>query len=277
MKTNAIVRIVIYSLVILLLLGLLAAGLGLGSYMFHFGSFSGNYINGSGAEAAADIRNLKIEWAAGAIQIVTADTSEITFSEEGNAGEDGRMVYEISGSTLTIHYTEPGFRIGLFSYPRKDLTVVVPSDWDCGKLVIDAASAKVNISGLTAEEVEVNTASGDCVFLDCAIGDLNIDTASGGIRYTGTLETLDCDAASASVNAVFTNVPRSIDMDSASGDLDITLPSNCSFRVKMDTMSGKFNSDFPTESINGQYSYGNGGCQIDMDSMSGDITIRKGQ
>lgn len=52
-------------------------------------------------------------------------------------------------------------------------------------------------------------------------GDLNIDTASGSIRYTGTLEMLDCDAASATVNAVFSNVRRKIDMDSMSDDITI--------------------------------------------------------
>ena len=133
------------------------------------------------------------------------------------------------------------------------------------------------MENLSADNVKINTASGECGFRSCAVGELSIDTASGSLRYTGTLDTLDCNAASASVTAIFDNVPKSIDMDSASGDLDITLPSDCSFRVSMDTMSGRFHSDFPTNGTNGKYTYGTDGCRIEMDSMSGDITIRKGE
>ena len=277
MKTNAIVRIVIYTLVVLLLVGLLLMGLGIGQFVIHFGSTFGSYITGSGSADAADIRNLKIEWAAGSIKIVPSDTDQITFSEEGNAGENNRMVYEIDGSTLTIRCTKPGFRIGFFSNPVKNLTVYVPADWQCSRLEINAASATLDAETLNADKVKINSASGECGFRNCTIGELSIDTASGSLRYTGTLDTLDCDAASASVTATFDNVPKSIDMDSASGDLDITLPSDCAFRVSMDTMSGRFHSDFPTDSMNGAYTYGTGGCRIDMDSMSGDITIRKGE
>ena len=277
MKTNAIIRIVIYALVILLLVGLLVIGLGIGQFVIHFGSTSGSYITGSGSADAADIRNLKIEWAAGSIKIVPSDTDQITFSEEGNAGEDSRMVYAIDGSTLTIRCAKSSFRIGIFSNPVKNLTVYVPADWQCRRLEIYAASATLDVENLTADNVKINTASGECGFRSCAVGELSIDTASGSLRYTGTLDTLDCNAASASVTAIFDNVPKSIDMDSASGDLDITLPSDCSFRVSMDTMSGRFHSDFPTDSMNGEYTYGTGGCRIEMDSMSGDITISKGE
>lgn len=277
MKTNAIVRIVIYTLVILLLTGLLAAGLGIGQFAFHFGSTSGSYITGSGSADASEIRNLKIDWAAGAIRIISSDTDRITFSEEGEAGEDSRMVYEIKGSTLTIRYTESSFRIGFFSDPVKNLTVCVPADWQCSRLEVNAASAGLTVESLTADEMKINTASGECDFQSCTVGDLSISTASGSIRYTGTLDTLDCDAASAGVTAVFDNVPESINLDSASGALDITLPSDSSFRVTMDTMSGRFHSDFPTESSGKDYTCGTGGCRIDVDSMSGDVTIREGE
>lgn len=277
MKANAIVRIVIYTLVILLLAGLLAAGLYFGRFAFHSVSSSGSYITGSGSADASEIRNLKIDWAAGSIQIIPSDTDQITFSEEGSAGKDERMVYEINGSTLTIRYMESGFHFGFFSNPVKNLTVCVPADWQCSRLEVNAASARLNVENLAADEMKISTASGECDFQSCIVGDLNISTASGSIRYTGALDTLDCDAASASVTAVFDNVPKSIDMDSASGALDITLPSDSSFRVTMDTMSGRFHSEFPTETTGKEYACGTGGCRIDVDSMSGDVTIRKGE
>ena len=127
---------------------------------------------------------------------------------------------------------------------------------------------------LTIGEVEIDTASGECQFDNCTINSLVIDTASGDVYFEGSLNKLDCDSASAGVQAVLDNVPYEIDMDTASGGLELYLPEDAGFSVSMDTMSGKFDSTFPTTMKNGRYTCGNGACQIDMSSMSGGVTIR---
>ena len=40
-------------------------------------------------------------------------------------------------------------------------------------------------------------------------------------------------------------------------------------------MSGNFDSDFTTTQRNGNYVAGDGRCHIEVDAMSGDVTIRK--
>ena len=64
-------------------------------------------------------------------------------------------------------------------------------------------------------------------------------------------------------------------MNSASGDLDLTLPADSGFTLEKSTMSGDFSSDFPTVSQNGKYLCGDGACRIDFNAASGDISIRK--
>ena len=64
-------------------------------------------------------------------------------------------------------------------------------------------------------------------------------------------------------------------MDSASGDLDISLPENAGFRVTIDALSGKFHSDFPATQNGNSYFYGNEACIIDFDGASGNVRIRK--
>ena len=76
------------------------------------------------------------------------------------------------------------------------------------------------------------------------------------------------------MQAVLDNVPYEIDMDTASGCLELFLPKDAGFAVKMDTMSGKFDSDFPYSTKNGVYLSGDGACRINMSSMSGGVSIR---
>ena len=294
MKTNAIIRIVLFTLAILVLLGLLLAGLAFELFMYDTNSFvssttSYNQIlptasDGMTTQGAADasvIRNLDIEWVSGSIIIQPDENaSDITISETYVDSTKYQMVYKQSGNTLKIQYCEdsisfPSFGINIdFS---KDLVITVPADWVCESLDIDAASANVVVNDLTIREVDFDGASGTCDFVNCDVGELNLDGASGDIRFSGTLDVLDFDGASASCYLEVTNVPDRISMDGMSGDMDLTLPENCGFTVSIDAMSSDFNSDFPTNISNGDYVYGDGHCRISFNGMSGDLTIRKAQ
>lgn len=65
-------------------------------------------------------------------------------------------------------------------------------------------------------------------------------------------------------------------MDTASGSLTLVLPEDCGFTVSLDSLSGRFSSDFATTTQNGRHIYGDGSCKINVSSMSGGVTIRKG-
>lgn len=276
MKSEAILRIVIYSIVTVILLGILAVGLGIGTLTANWNpGSSGHYISGEGSIAAADIDRLEIRWTAGNITIQTADTDRITFSEEGYAGENQAMVYRKSGSKLIIEYSKPSIQIEIGSFSSKDLTVTVPADWVCANLDIDSASTDAVITGLVMDEVDLDSASNAFTFTDCRIGTLKVDGASNSIRLTGTLEELDCDGMSASITALLENVPKRIDLDGMSGTLDLTLPADCGFRVTMDGLSNDFSSDFETTVSGGSYVYGDGRCRIDADGLSSSVIIRR--
>lgn len=231
--------------------------------------------------AAARIQEIEIEWAAGTITIQPKDIGEIHILEDGLTGDAEPMVWNVREDKLSIQYsqkTDHAFGMGLVlgKEKRKDLIIQVPLDWQCDSLEIDAASASLEVNDLTIREMEFDGASGTCVFDNCTVEKLNVDTASGDVRFRGSLQQLDCDAASANIFLELNNVPRSIDLDTASGDLDVTLPADAGFTVTMDTMSGDFESDFATTSRNGSHIAGNGRCRIDVDAMSGDVTVRKG-
>lgn len=287
MKRNAIVRIVLFSVTILVLLSILVAGLSLRAYRVHRITSSGavdtmapisSETGSTVTVSPSGLREIEIDWAAGSVRIQPADVTDIEISETKVSDDKYAMRCKQSGSKLTIEYCEESLMYGIHINDslEKDLTVLVPRDFALDALEVDAASAVLEVRDLTIREVDLDTASGECLFENCALEKLDLDTASGDLRITGTLNQLDCDAASASVYAVLENVPTRIKMNSMSGDLDLTLPKDAGFTAEIDGMSSDFSSDFATTIQNGRHVCGDGSCQIQMDAMSGNVIIRKG-
>lgn len=235
MKTNAIVRIVCYSLVALLLTGVLVIGIGAEDWglVFHLGGSSGEPISSEITVEASKIRNIEIEWVAGDVSItVAADGGEeIRFHESGAKVDDDRAVWEIQGETLVIRFRNGNIRIGS-SMPSKDLTITVPASWVCENLDVESVSGNVEVR--------------------CAVNNL------------------DCESVSGNCTVYPLNVPKSLNLESVSGSLILGFPEDMGFTVDLDTVSGRIRSDFGTA-----MKQGDGSCQIDVETVSGDIEIRK--
>ena len=301
MKTNAIIRIILWSLVIFLLVAILC-GVLLGHSIlrsfFQLFSDEGAVPSRITEDVVAtevpfhvteseeivripaeQIRDIEIQWVAGKILIQPMDIEEIKFSESTVADIKDTLVWKMHGNTLSIAFCEDavGNFIGFRNTANlsKDLTLYVPRDWTCDSLKIAAASATLEANDLRINEVELDTASGACKFDNCIVKELDLDTASGDIRFYGFLDILDCDAASASVYAILTNVPSRMDMDSMSGNLDITLPDGAGFIANVEGLSAHFSTDFETTTRNGSHVHGDGHCRISLSAMSGDVIIRK--
>lgn len=293
MKRNAVLRIVIWSVVILVLLAIMCSVIfgirgfrtftTVASAELEIAETQVARLEPAGSEVsinAREVNQIEIEWVAGSIVIQPADTDQIIFFEDGSPSQDSPMVWRQRGDKLSISFSEDNkisfnFGITINTVLNKDLIIYVPRDWTCDSLEINAASASVEVTDLTIREVEFDGASGTCEFENCTVDTLDLDTASGDIWFTGSLESLDCDAASASVYLELDNTPRKMDMDTASGDLELTLPADTGFTVSMDGLSTDFHSDFETTVRNGNFLYGDGSCRIEVDAMSGDVTIHK--
>lgn len=276
MKTNAIVRIVIYSLIILLLLSILGVGLGIGMFAFDMGFDGRDMIEGSeGSVPAAQVRKLNIEWVDGSIDIKTADTDTIRFRESGYTDEDKQMVWKQTGDTLTIRFSKSAFQIGFVSIPSKDLEIVVPQSWVCDELDIETVSGDVRVNGITANDLELDCTSAECEFSLCTAKEVSLTTVSGDLIYSGSFDSLRCDGVSAKCNVTPTSPASEIQMDCVSGDLILNLSPSMGFSATLDSVSGKISTEFDTTNRGDQYIYGNGSCHIEADSVSGNIIIKK--
>lgn len=278
MKRNAIVRIVLFSILALSLVGVLIGGIAFKGYSApgiivrsttEAPVVSRNHFN------AEEIDRLSIDWAAGKIVILPVEGSQIAVTEE-LLGEEDEMVLKLDGSTLYVEYSENAVSLNFGSTHKKNLYITVPQDWVCQELYIDAASATVQAELLTIQKVESSTASGNHTFRDCKVEKLKLETVSGNLDYSGTLDKLDFEGVSAQADVVLTNFPKSIDVETVSGDLNLTLPKECGFTLEKDSVSGHFSSELETRKENGKYVYGDGQCKIEVEGVSANITIRKG-
>lgn len=295
MKTNAIVRIVLFSLAIFFLLGVLGVGLGVTTYMVSFTEETGKTVVSSPGEVTvipapavtetsactadpARICEIEIEWAAGSITIEPSDSSTEILIRESEVAEKYRMECRQSGETLSIRYSKDSIAFPSFgaSIPAKDLVITVPAGWICESLEIDAASANVIVCDMTIRKLDYNGASGACQLHRCVVDLLDLDTASGNVTFTGCLDSLDFDGASADCALVLSNCPSHIDLDGMSGSLDITLPSDCGFTVYTEGLSSDFSSDFATTLRSGAHCYGDGTCRMEIDALSGKVCVRDG-
>ena len=273
MKRNAIVRIIVFSLVLMILVPALVAGIAAGTFAVRVEY--DEYTTGSSQVSAEDVSGIEIEWVCGSITVETADTDVITF-QEVMGKNDEPMIYRVEDGKLIIAYETPKVHFGFGVSSSKDLTITVPRDWDCFELKIDSTSADLTVNNLTVWGVELDTASGNCSFNHCNVAELSIDSASAEVYFTGILSTLDCDTASGDITAILENVPTSIDFDGASADLELTLPENAGFTLELDTFSENFISEFATVRHNDRYVCGDGSCKITVDGASGNVTIHKG-
>lgn len=278
MKSSAIIRIILFSIIVIVLLGILFSGLGMHFYSFKRATVESTTetILESTLFPADQIKNLEINWVAGTITIEALDSTDVICVTETNSDPKHPMVCKTDGSKLIIQDREDNHNASVFSSAeRKELYIAVPEKWICNNLVINSAAAAPTLRNMTIEEVTVNGASGSCDVQDCSIEDLSINSAAGDLFFTGCIMNLDIDGASTSAVVNAKNIPQSISMDSMSGKLDLTLPEDCGFQLDQDSLSGKSNIDFDTRTVDGTQIAGDGACKISVNGLSASVSIHK--
>ena len=230
--------------------------------------------------------------------------------------EKQKVHWRVDGTTLHIWYSDPktvdilDFNFGV----SKDLTVTLPESLRLDAMEIGVASSEVR-GIVNADKLTVDSASGS-IELTTDASELEVDTASGDvrIRHSGELKKADFDTASGAVEGVLGNVselsagsasgdlrfsmlsaekvevdtasgkvllscgntPAALDVETASGNVELTLPGDADFRMEVDTASGKFRSEIPLAMQDDEYLAGSGRGEIEISTASGDITLKSG-
>lgn len=178
----------------------------------------------------------------------------------------------------------------------KRLTVTLPkSIQKLDNFTLNTVSANSNITGISADKVKANSISGIIsaeltdkassfqagttsgeMFLNLASEKVKLNTVSGNITVEGELGEVDAESVSGEITIHSESKPSEIDVNTVSGDVVITMPEDTGFNAKLSTVSGDLNCNFPvTTSKKNNITHGDGACDIDIDTVSGDLSIRK--
>lgn len=154
---------------------------------------------------------------------------------------------------------------------------------DPGRLHLSAGSGDMEVaSGADAGPVSVHTGSGDVEFRGTATT-LSLGTGSGDVTATAAVtKSAKLGSGSGDIVVHWNKVAAgaSISGGSGSGDLVMYFPPSTVVGGKISTGSGDVNSDFPALIHGSRHSFtlsgGPGQITVDLDTGSGDITLKKG-
>lgn len=192
--------------------------------------------------------------------------------------------------------------------------MTVPETLSFDEIVIRSASAKIDANDLVAETLSVSTASGD-MSISCAANTIKLDSASGNIQLTqkdkageisidtasgkinadlnqadtvyfesasgkikvtaASVDSLSVKATSGAVSCEFEATPSECKLHAVSGAVTLSLPEDSDFTAHISTTSGDFASDFALKKDGNTYICGSGSADIDIETTSGDISIRQ--
>ncbi len=295
-RNRHILTIVTWSIVAVLLLILLISGINGSLFKPALGPDSNKYSYDEKDFDPESISKIDISWLDGNVKIVGYDGDTIKTSESASRSLSDKNLMECyaDGDILVIKYSPAGkflFSIGKNSF-SKALTVKIPRDTagQIEKLNIDVVSSDINIEGMTAERLYIESTSGEVYICDTEISRLSVDTMSGNLDteninisdsanietvsgralLKGNIASVSTDTVSGAVEIVSNICPKKIKSDSASGDVDIYIPSDSNFTYKFDKLSGEFENEFINQ-YNENGVVGNGDSEFSFDTISGNV------
>jgi len=251
-------------------------------FRFDTGMFE---VVGSHSVPAYNIDTISIDWVSGAVYVGvhSGDTIQITESARHRLRDGENLRYNVAGGALEIRFSEN--RVIRGNAQAKQLEVLIPyalsssldvfnahniagratvNDIHADTLAISTISGRIELSNSSARGVEVVTTSGRIELNNVEANDISLQTVSGSIstvatqaqsitshtisgrhELRGSFDDVVALSASGRVGIESRIVPERIDATTASGRIEIRVPSGEAIGVMHSTGSGRFSSQIP--------------------------------
>ena len=147
-----------------------------------------------------------------------------------------------------------------------------------GDLRCTTGSGSVTASGIQGD-VRVTAGSGT-ISISKPMGRVEANTGSGGVTVEGASSDLNARSASGTLTIQGNPAANSFwDLHTASGGVELTVPTTASFRLSASAVSGGIQTDIPIViEEQGRHSLrariGNGGARVEVETVSGSIRVR---
>ena len=222
---------------------------------------------GSGTEAYADLRILV---PAGRRIAVYLAVGKMTAT---NVNGDVRL--DVSSSNVTVSGMRGSLTVDAGS---GDVRVTDAT----GDLNLDTGSGNVTVSRVHGTDLLIDTGSGDVTLDHAEVKSLKLETGSGNADATAVrADDLVINTGSGDVSLELVAGGGSIDIDTGSGQVNVSLPSDYGAAVLLDTGSGEIDlggipvtvNKLQEDHVEGRI--GDGRARLHVETGSGDVRLRK--
>lgn len=222
------------------------------------------------------IENIEIDYLTGTVTIVggASDTISIKETSDKKLEEKQKVHTYVDDDTLYVKFCASSNRIN-FDSIEKDLVIYIPDNIKLEDVSVSATAADFSSGGIVVEDMEVNTASGD-VSVDSPCEKLTINVVSGSVDVnTHDVEKMSVNVVSGSSKFVFSDIPEKAEVGTVSGNVDIYIPEKSNVTIDANTKSGDVDCSIDSEKKGSKYIIGDGDNKIDLETISGDINIKR--
>lgn len=141
-----------------------------------------------------------------------------------------------------------------------------------------SVSGECEIGELQSKTTKCDSTSGDVNIESLKTNDIEINTVSGEISIQGNIKSIDVNTTSGDVDVKTNILEGDINIETVSGELQLKLPEDADFNFVSETVSGTLDTQlkFTNLKINKNKSRGtkgNGKYDVELETVSGDITI----
>lgn len=219
------------------------------------------------------INRIVINWVAGDITIIETDDNELNVTENATTlKDDARIHYYLDGNTLRIEYAKSKYR-GNIDALQKKLEIEIPKNIS---LEMDVVSANINLENGNMTSLSIESVSGDVKISELNVQKAEIESVSGNININKlSTDKLEANTTSGNIS-IGLNAINNLEMESVSGNIKLTLLKEIGFILDFETVSGDFETALSCTIKNGEYQYLEGNCQMDVETVSGDLDINIG-
>lgn len=163
------------------------------------------------------------------------------------------------------------FSIGNVDRPDVHFTITMPQT---ARLFIDDFSSEIDVQGLRAD-VTLETFS-STIRLHDVEGGVDLETFSGDIEGENLRGSFQLETFSGDARLEIDALTGDSHFETFSGDVELILPTDAGFEIvaEEDTF-GDLDSEFALRSEDGRRIVGEGGPQIEVETFSGSLRLRK--
>ena len=168
-----------------------------------------------------------------------------------NTDEIGTMAY--------AGYAPEYFGPVLVNYkqlPDKHLLVRVPRSLKLDNVEMNGLGQNFVMDGVRCETLEMNNVSNQITLNECEIDDIEVNCVS------------------TDVEATFSKMPNSIEMNNVSGSTVLYVPEDAGITLQWNGLFADFHSELPVATRGKKKVIGNGACAIESNSVSGELDIK---